>query len=86
MEQAVNEVERQFAMGTAAKLPRNDDGALGADDDFTEAFAKVEADDIRRAGVAKKLPVDGCNGGVVHEGDAEFAKVGQASRLSIRVL
>ncbi len=71
VEEAVDEVEREFVVGTAAKLAGDDDGALGADDDFSKAVAEVEADDIRRPGVIKELLVDDRNSGVVHEGNAE---------------
>ena len=74
VQEAVDKVEGEFGGGRAAELAGNDDRAFGADDDFAEAVAEVEADDVGRAGVVEELLVDGGDGGVVHEGDAEFAK------------
>ncbi|OHE76553.1 MAG: hypothetical protein A2107_09860 [Verrucomicrobia bacterium GWF2_62_7] len=83
MEEAVDEVEGEFGVRTAAELAGDDDGALGADDDFAKTVAEVEADDVGGTGMVEKLLVDRGDGSVVNDGDAEFAKVGQASRLSI---
>jgi len=86
VKQAVDEVEGEFGGGRAAKLAGDDDGAFGADNDFTKAVAEVEADDIGGAGVMQKLLVDRGDGGVVHEGDAEFAKRQTVAAVSDRRL
>jgi len=72
MEEAVDEVEGEFGVRTAAELAGDEDGAFGADDDLTETVAEVEADDIGGAGVVEELLVDCRDGVVVNDGDAEF--------------
>jgi len=72
MEKAVDEVEGEFVVGGSAELAGDSTGALGADDDFTEAIAEIETDDIRRAGVVEELPVDRGDGVIVNDSDAEF--------------
>ena len=74
VEEAVDEVKGEFVGGRAAGLAGDDDGALGADDDFAEAVAEIEADDIGWAGVVEKALIEVGDGRVVHEGDAEFAE------------
>ncbi|MFA6561124.1 MAG: hypothetical protein WCV00_04385 [Verrucomicrobiia bacterium] len=73
MEKTVDEVEGEFVVRRAAEFLGDDTSALGADDDFTEAVAEVEADDIGGTGVIEELLVDRGDGGVVNDGNAEFA-------------
>ena len=78
VEQAMDEIEGEFVGGRAAEAAGDDDGALGADDDFPKAVAKIKADDIGGADMVEELPVDDGDGDIINESDAEFDEVRSA--------